>query len=120
TIFRSHTGSRHRRRQLKRLLLRETAERLPDCGAHLRQRDAPLLPPRFLVALLLLRPFAAPERAQGLKEAGLSGVEERVGHDESLPRVDAVRSLVERAATIALRRGPEAERRVKPAPASID
>jgi len=68
--------------ELERLLLRQVAERLPDRDVHLRQRDAPMLPARFLVALFLLRPLGVAERAQGLQEAGLGGVEDIVGHDD--------------------------------------
>src|SRR5271157_6126182 len=42
-----------------------------------------MLPARFLVALFLLRPLEATERAQGLQQPRLSGFDDCVGHDKS-------------------------------------
>ena len=79
--------------KVKRLILREIAERFLDRGVHAWQRDAPMVPARFLVALFLLRPLGAAKGSQGLQQPSVSGVDDCGGHDTGNASVSDEQSL---------------------------
>ena len=122
TIFKSQTGSRHRRSaSASEVAAVELGDRVADRGVHLRQRDAPVLPARLLVALFLLGPLAVGEGAQcgdqpfvgfGVGAASPSSPLAR----RALPQHDAKRATRSRAAREILAKRTRVRRQLRPPP----